>query len=43
MLQNRELPKKLSKVTLGNFGRGVTPDISDVYPCNSLKIQPIIF
>ena len=28
------------KVTLGNFGRGVTPDVSDVYPCNSLKIQP---
>ena len=31
------------KVTQGNFGRGVTPDVSDVYPCNSLKIQPIIF
>ena len=37
-------PERYSyKVTLGNLGRGVTPDISDVYPCNSLKIQPIIF
>ena len=30
-------------VMLGNFGQGVTRDISDVYPCNSLKIQPITF